>query len=120
MLKLLENEIADFFQALESESEVQHSRRMSSLETMVPHADISAIIFYGAKERTTLEMAQEALRREEIWRSGGRVAVRKHIRRLMNEALEDPESTIAHQLSAKAILKSIAREERKEQGVSDD
>ena len=87
---------------------------MFELETFAPHSDLSNIIFYGDKERTPEEIVDEALLREALWKEGGRPAVRARIKQLMLEALENPNSTIAQQYSAQAILKSLEREENQE------
>ena len=89
-------------------------KAMFELEAFAPHSDLSGIIFYGAKERTPEEIVDEALLREALWKEGGRPAVRARIKQLMLEALENPNSTIAQQYSAQAILKSLDREENQE------
>jgi hypothetical protein len=116
MLEDLEFAICEFWRALDTdeETEATQSKRMQSMEAIVPHADLSGIIFHGAKDRTPRETAIEALLREELWKSGGRPLVRERIRALMLEALENPNSTLAQTLSAKAVLKSLNREEQED------
>ncbi|MFT3727123.1 MAG: hypothetical protein QM759_04800 [Terricaulis sp.] len=83
---------------------------MRNLERFAPHSELSGIIFYGEKERTPQEMADEALRRERIWSEGGEVAVRAHIQALMRAALADPAVAGSYRYSAMQVLESIERE----------
>ena len=111
----------EFLQALVSFLEFSRTapdreagKALHELEALSPNSDLSGIIFCGAKERSPEEIVDEALLREALWKEGGRPAVRARIKQLMLEELENPNSTIAQQYSAQAILKSLEREENQD------
>ena len=59
-------------------------------EALVPHANLSDLLFWGERERTDEEAVDEAIKREELWRTKGEVALLFHIEAQLRSALEDP------------------------------
>lgn len=64
--------IAEFVRSIErgGNSRENISSMMSELEQFAPHSQLSGIIFYGERERTPKEIADEALLRERVWKKG--------------------------------------------------
>jgi radical SAM superfamily enzyme YgiQ (UPF0313 family) len=73
---------------VKSESEI--NLMLADLKALAPHAHIHDLVFYGERERTNDEIADEALLRERIWSEGGDSAVWAHIEGLALATLSDP------------------------------
>jgi len=113
---VLVHEIRGFLSKIEHESvsESALQRAMKNLENLLPHSDISDIVFYGERERTAEEMADEALLRERLWLDGGAEAVTAHIVEEMRAALADPTREVCHHASATTILAGIERQAQRD------
>jgi len=58
-------------------------------ERLVPHANLQDLVFWGERDRDDDEVVEEALYREQLWLSGGDLAVLVREHDLMASALED-------------------------------
>jgi hypothetical protein len=58
---------------------------------LVPHGNVSDLLFWGEKERADEEVFEEAIRREFIWRDSGEVSLLVYIEAQLAEALTNPD-----------------------------
>jgi hypothetical protein len=73
----------------------------------VPNCLFTDIYYYGEIERTTAELAQEALLRESIYAEGGEDALNEHIKASYYEALKRPDANLSELVSIHTILRGI-------------
>jgi hypothetical protein len=90
-------------------SEQEVSDMMRHIETFAPNAELSRIIFYGERNRSPEEIADEAMLRERIWSEGGRSGVAAHVEKLMRAAIDAPTTEVSYRYSAMNILAGIDR-----------
>ncbi|WP_157218712.1 hypothetical protein [Flavisphingomonas formosensis] len=64
---------------------------INQLDELVPHANVSDLLFWGEREKTPDEVFDEAIRRELIWRHEGELALLIHIETLLTAALTNPD-----------------------------
>jgi hypothetical protein len=86
---------------------------IGALDTLVPHANISDLIFWGEKERSDEEIATEALLREAIWHEGGDLSLLLHVRSQLQLGLSDTSAKSVHRNYATQMLPKITAEIRR-------
>jgi hypothetical protein len=74
-------------------SEEMRDERLRELDRAVPAALISNLVYYGERDRSDEEIADEALERQRIWHAEGWVAVQTRIERQGLEVLSNPAIT---------------------------
>lgn len=57
------------------------------MDELVPHGNVSDLLFWGEKERGDEEVFEEAIRRELIWREAGEASLLVYIEALLAEAV---------------------------------
>ena len=82
---------------------------LARVKSAAPHGFISDLVFYGERDRTHEEIADEALVRERIWAEKGEMAVRARIEAQLLEALADPSVPDHHytKISARTLLQGM-------------
>lgn len=105
--------IDDFFSQNEKGglSEKQSDLLIAEIVKMTPNSDFADIVFYGERDRTAEEVADEALLREEIFQEGGRAAVNTHIEKQYRSAFDDPDTPLSSRFAIVQILEGIVGEE---------
>jgi len=104
LIQKVENYRTIIFNNESSEAEID--RLTKDIDEMMPNTDFTDIFYYGERDRTPSEMADEMIVREELFAQGGKQAVDQHIIELMKEALEHPSDVFATVYSAYQILDS--------------
>lgn len=61
------------------------------MDELVPHGNVSDLLFWGEKERADEDVFEEAIRRERIWRDAGEASLLVYIETLLTEALASPD-----------------------------
>ena len=103
-------ELIEAIQQLEAaRTDEDTAAALARVKRAAPHADISDLVFYGERDRTHEEIADEALLRERIWTEEGEMAVRARIESQLLEALADPSVPDNHhsKISARTLLESM-------------
>lgn len=92
-------------------SEADRDAAAERAEALAPHAQISDLVFWGERDRTNEEIADEVILRERIWSEDGEIAMRNHMEARMREALADTTKPDTHytKIAARVTLRSIAR-----------
>jgi hypothetical protein len=83
-------------------------RHIDAAEAVAPHANVSDMIFYGERERTYAEVAEEAAYREQLWRSAGESSLLVHLEEQMESALSDPQRSELERSNAEQALREIS------------
>ena len=91
-------------------SEFKRGKAIDYIDEITPNSEFTKIFFYGERERTVEEMADEAILREKLFAEGGREAVKQHVVSLMLPVLENPPKEISQIHSAYEILRHFAPE----------
>lgn len=104
--------VRDFLNAIKAAeiTEDEITELLARLNSFAPHSELSDIIFYGERDRTPAEIADEALLRERIWSEGGKGAVTLHVEQLMRAALANPNTDTSARYAAMSILESIEQD----------
>jgi hypothetical protein len=69
-------------------SEREQDAMLYHIEKIVPNSRIYELIISGEIDRTSLEIAEEALYRESLWKKGGDIAVLMHVQTALQMALK--------------------------------
>src|SRR3712207_2455984 len=80
----------------DSPSEDESIAMIEELDRLVPHANISDLIFWGEKERTDEEVVEEALFRESVRESSGRLGLLLHIQSQLDEVASNVAAKPVH------------------------
>lgn len=96
-------------QLITARSEADTAAASALVKALAPHARISDMIFYPEKERTTEEIADEAMERERVWREGGDSELNRRIADQMETALKNTAVPAHHhtKTSARMILNGV-------------
>ena len=89
---------------------------LEQIEDMVPHAHFSDLMFYGERDRSFEELADEAVHRESLWQTGGELAVLVHKHAQMTQALADPATENPYREFAARELLEVETEIRRLKG----
>lgn len=81
-------------------SDEEIDKKINEIDGICPNSEFTGLYFYPEIDRTTEEMADEMILREEIFATGGREAIDKHIATQMKNALDMPPSSQAKLYSA--------------------
>jgi hypothetical protein len=111
-LNVTRAEVIEVIKRLErARSDDETAAALATAKAIVPNARISDLVFYGERDRTHSEIADEALRRESIWLQEGGEALREHIERQLVETLADAALSEKHhhKVSARMLLGDIRR-----------
>jgi hypothetical protein len=101
------DELIEAIRQLEcARSDADTEAALGRVKSAAPHGRISDLIFYGERDRTHEEIADEALLRERIWAEGGDVALGAHIEAQLLAALADPNVPENHpaKMAARTLL----------------
>jgi hypothetical protein len=97
--------------------EAESNALIRKLDEMLPHANISDLLFWGERDRTEDEVIEEALLREGVWRSGGDLVLLLHLEEQLQGALLDPHIKARHREYADGELFRIAAETARIRGA---
>lgn len=79
------------------------------VKALAPHARVLDLIFHPERERTAVDIADEATERERVWHEAGDAALNKRIADQMETALKNTEVPANHhtKISARMIMNSV-------------
>jgi hypothetical protein len=70
------------------DAEQEIDKWINEMDDLVPHGNVSDLLFWGECERTPDEVFDEAIRREAIWREAGELPLLVYIEALLATSLE--------------------------------
>ncbi|MEZ6000408.1 hypothetical protein [Hyphomonas sp.] len=103
---LTKSEIVDVLKRIaEANDDVYSDYYLRLLERSFPYADITDVIYWPDRERTSEEVAEEILHRKSLFEAGGSGAVKAHIWSLAQAVLENADTPVWARKWAEGYLK---------------
>lgn len=110
--------LLDYHRAVADETSSEHAidAMLDRLDDLAPHASVSDLVFYGEKSRSNEEVADEAVRRELIFREQGEFALLIHIEAQVRAALASGPLDPPYDQFAEAALEEVTSKIRAARG----
>ena len=103
---LTREELVEVLKIIESGGEPDTTFFLSFLDRCYPNSFSSDLIYYPHRQLTNEETVDELMLREELFRTGGKLAIHNREVELARAVMADPDSPVWAREGAKGILKS--------------